>query len=470
MIGAERGLPLPMEGALPPDLEGTLLRAGPRAVTGAGGEGLVGPPRDGAGQDALTGVEETALRGMLHAVELREGQAVSYLCRASPADASVFWHAGSVLALPERGIPARYSRLLEPQDFAGTLTVPIASHVHRDASDGSRVLFGVDDGAPGAGPDGDGAPVLSDAGPVWLRLGEWDAAGALRGALAVELERATWQHDIGVTARHVVFVESPTERLADRGDVAVPFGWVPGAEAWLGIVARDGDAGDVRWARLDPCLVTHVLGAYEQGDDVVLFVCAYAVPEQGQPVDRTVPVVGPAGVALTSIGGGLGTLERWRVRGDRVERTQLDDRAVEYPRIDSVCEATSFRYGYCVELAWDEAGPAEDTAPAAGAVVDAGCHPVGLLKFDLHRDEVTAWRPEEGATCTEAVFVRAGDGHGDDEGWLLTVVQDPDRGASDLYVLDASSLGRRRPEAVIHLPAPLPPRSHGEWVPASRYR
>jgi carotenoid cleavage dioxygenase-like enzyme len=95
---------------------------------------------------------------------------------------------------------------------------------------------------------------------------------------------------------------------------------------------------------------------------------------------------------------------------------------------------------------------------------------VGLLKFDLSRDEVASWGPGPGRTPSEPLFVRAVDGHSDDEGWLLTVVDDANRGASDLYVLDASSLGRGPPEAVIHLPARLPVRSHGEWVPADRYR
>jgi carotenoid cleavage dioxygenase len=116
------------------------------------------------------------------------------------------------------------------------------------------------------------------------------------------------------------------------------------------------------------------------------------------------------------------------------------------------------------------AAPTAGTGTAPGTVVEAPCHPVGLFKFDFGRDEVTAWSPGEGKTCSEPLFVRAADGHGDDEGWLLTLVGDPDRGASDLYVLDASALGRRRPEAVIHLPESLPVRSHGEWVPADRYR
>jgi carotenoid cleavage dioxygenase-like enzyme len=51
------------------------------------------------------------------------------------------------------------------------------------------------------------------------------------------------------------------------------------------------------------------------------------------------------------------------------------------------------------------------------------------------------------------------------------MVYDAPRGASDLYVLDASSFGRR-PQAVIHLPAgaALPFRSHGTWISADRYR
>ena len=94
----------------------------------------------------------------------------------------------------------------------------------------------------------------------------------------------------------------------------------------------------------------------------------------------------------------------------------------------------------------------------------------GLLKFDLRRDEVAGWSPGPEHWPSEPVFVRAVDGHEDDEGWLLTVVDDHNRGASDLYVLDASALGRRSPEAVIHLPERLPFRSHGEWVSADQYR
>ncbi|HXY27197.1 MAG TPA: carotenoid oxygenase family protein [Acidimicrobiales bacterium] len=442
VIGLDQAPVLPMEGALPPDLQGTLLRVGPSAAAGRGSPAPAGPGPEAAAE--TPGAAEEPPPGALHAVELRDGKAVSYLCRESLADAGVFWHAGAVLALPECGLPSRYTRLLEPEPFAGGLTVPVASHVHRVAADGTRVLFAVDDRD-------------AQTQGVVLRVGEWDASGALRTAQQVDLERATWQHDLGVTATSVVVIESPTRRLEGVTDASgpVPFGWSIDAEMRLGVVPRGGDGTAVRWIRLDPCLVTHVLGAVDLGQgDVELVVCRYDVPEQGQPFDRAASVVGPSGIGLSAIGGSLAVLERWRTAGATVQRTQLDERHVEHPRIDARCEGGAFRHGYCVETGW----------------ADHGVEPRGLLKVDVARGEMTPWRPGSGRRPAEPLFVRAADGQGDDEGWILVLVDDPDRGASDLYVLDASELGRRRPEAVVHLPARLPLRSHGEWVPADRYR
>jgi carotenoid cleavage dioxygenase-like enzyme len=150
--------------------------------------------------------------------------------------------------------------------------------------------------------------------------------------------------------------------------------------------------------------------------------------------------------------------------------------------MDQTCEGQAFRFGYAVELmslpglsrsalglgSTSTLGLESETPDSAHG--DVLVQSVGLLKFDLDRDEVASWSPGEGKRASEPIFVRSVDGHSDEEGWLLTVVDNPDRGASDLYVLDASSLGRRSPEAIVHLPERLPFRSHGEWVPADRYR
>jgi carotenoid cleavage dioxygenase-like enzyme len=478
LIGGAGAEALPMEGVLPPELEGTLFRVGP----GGGVDDRAGLPAHGESdvREVATLVEEAepvrtvegarVVAGAVYAVELREGRAVSYLRRETEADAGVLWHAGSLLALPERGIPLQFSRFLEVEAFSGRLSVPISSHLRSIASDGSRVLFTVESGG---GVENEG---------VFLRVGEWDAKGALQTAQSVPLERETWQHDIGVTAEHILFIESPTARLT-TGDGAfepVPFGWIPGSEGWLGVVTRHGDGSDVRWFSLDPCLVTHVLGAWQEGgagqsgdeSPIVMYVCRYDAPEEGQPIDLEASVVGPAGIGLSAVGGSLGVLERWRIAGGRLERVQLDDRFMEYPRLDPLCEASAFRYGYAVEMGGLESGMHNVIAPDAAAEGSSTVGPVGLLKYDMQRGAVAGWRPPEGRRPTEPLFARATDGHGDDEGWLLTLVDDEERGGSDLYVLDASTLGsrRQRPEAVIHLPDRLPLRSHSEWVPAARYR
>ena len=455
--------PLPIDGVLPPDLQGTLVRIGPGLRGGAGGRGAEGDPADGADAGPGDGLGDDPTAGALHAIELRDGTAVSYVTSPSAADANVFWQAGKVLALAEAGLPQQFSRLLEPEEFDGGLRVPIASHVHRDSDTGGRILFGLEQGTEVASP--------------FLRIGEWDASGALTHQMEVQLERATWQHDLGVTARQIAFIESPTEFgefFAEEGSdelsrPAVPYRWTPGAEGWVGVVDRDGDGSDVRWARVDPCLVTHVLHAYDEETDgggggakstVVLYVCRYEVPEKGQPVDLNVPIVGPAGIGMSLIAGGLPVLERWRITGDKIERTQVDERMVEYVTSDPLCEGRPFRYGYGVEMApnWDRS-------------LDREVDHLGLLRFDMAHDEVTAWNPGQYKTASEPLFVRADDGRSDDEGWLLTSVYDATRGASDIYVLDASSFGRK-PQAVIHLPesVALPFRSHGTWVSADRYR
>ncbi len=470
--------PLPIDGVLPPDLQGTLIRIGPGLHGGdpgrLGDADGTGPGEEGRDEGASGADDPWA--GALHAIELRDGAAVSYVTAPSSANANVFWQAGKLLALAESGLPRQFSRLLQSEEFDGGLRVPIASHVHRDAGTGGRILFGVEQGTETASP--------------FLRIGEWDAAGALTHQMEVQLERATWQHDLGVTARHIAFIESPTEFaefFVEEGSEelyrpAVPYRWTPGAEGWVGVLDRDGDGSAVRWVRVDPCLVTHVLHAYDEDDgggaragggggaagggggaaggSVVLYVCRYEVPEKGQPVDLDRPIVDPAGIGMSLIAGGLPVLERWRLTGDKLERTQMDDRLVEYVTSDPLCEGRPFRYGYGVELApnWDRS-------------VDREVDHLGLLRFDVARDEVTAWNPGQYKTASEPLFVRAEDGRSDDEGWLLTIVYDATRRASDLYVLDASSLGRK-PQAIIHLPeeAALPFRSHGTWISADRYR
>ena len=132
-------------------------------------------------------------------------------------------------------------------------------------------------------------------------------------------------------------------------------------------------------------------------------------------------------------------------RAERVERVQLDERYVEYPRMDAVCEGAAFRYGYALETAW-AAIPSTVRRPGGR------CGPAAMAGPRRHRPSASCSSTWPETRSPPGARARAGspvsrsssapvDGHSDDEGWLLTLVDDANRGASDLYVLDASSWG-----------------------------
>ena len=123
----------------------------------------------------------------------------------------------------------------------------------------------------------------------------------------------------------------------------------------------------VRWIRLDPCLVTHVLGAYDEPDGaIVLYVCCYGVPEAGQPVDlvglrRRRARSGALGDRRDA--GRAGALAHCRASGSSGCRSTSATSSIHgwTPH----CEGAAFRYGYALETAWAAVPPAVGV-PAAG--------------------------------------------------------------------------------------------------------
>ena len=188
---------------------------------------------------------------------------------------------------------------------------------------------------------------------------------------------------------------------------------------------------------MDPSYVFHVVNAFDDGDRTVLDVVRY----------DSVFDTGP-GEALSRCNP---SLHRWTVDpgADRVLEERLDDTPVEFPRIDPAVAGRHHRYAYTVRHGDDPMRPSF----------------VGLVKYDLSRDEAVRYDPGEGRMPGEPVFVRAADGTGEDEGWVLSVVYDAARDASDLVILDATSFSGP-PVATVHLPARVPFGFHGSWVPS----
>jgi len=436
-VGVERSIagPLAVDGAIPPELCGLLVRNGPNPAT----------VEDPHHYSWLAG------DGMVHAVELDGGRALGYTNRwirtrklaaslglpppagpdeplPGPANINVIAHGGRILALGETGFPLRLDRRLETlcvEDFEATLVGPMTGHPRVDPDTGALVAFGYDTLGPS------------------LRYFELDAAGTLVHRTEVGGARATMQHDFAVTATRVAFLDLPVLYDADlvRIGSTLPFRWRPDAGARIGILDRFAEGASVRWVPMEPCFAFHVMNAFDDGHDLVIDLCRY---------DRMFDGVG--GVLTCS---GLPALERWRIAESGVIQViRLDDLAVEMPRINEARVGRPYRYGYCVAYAGDGAVPATAT---------------GLVRYDLSSDEALHFTPGGGRSPGEPVFVAAPGADAEDEGWILTVVYDPARALSDLVILDATAFSGP-PVAVVHLPARVPTGFHGSFVPAAAYR
>ena len=197
-----------------------------------------------------------------------------WLSAPSSADANVFWHAGKILALAESGLPQQFSRALEPEEFDGGLTSP-----------SPRTSTGTP--PPGAGSSsGWSPPPRPPPRPAHRRLGRVRRAHPASrsswngppGSTTSGSRPATWSSSSRLPSSPRPSWPGPTARGAGTPRRPVSLDTrCPG----VGVVDREADGSGVRWMRHDPCLVTHVLHAHDEGDAVVLYVCRYEVPERG---------------------------------------------------------------------------------------------------------------------------------------------------------------------------------------------
>ena len=380
--------------------------------------------------------------GMVHGIRLRDGRAEWYRnrwvrsaeiaqalgepVRPGPVHAdmdfasntNVIGHAGRTFAIVEAGArPYELTYELDtvgPTDFGGTLPGAYTAHPKRDPATGELHAVSYYWG--------------------WGNLVQYtvvDTAGAVRKVVDIEVGGPVSVHDMSLTERFAVIYDLPVvfDLDAAMSGAGFPYRWDPDYRARVGLLDRDGGADDVRWFEVEPCYVFHPMNAYDDGDRVVLDVVRH-----GKMFDthRNGPDEGPP------------TLERWTVdiTGDKVVEERLDDRGQEFPRVDERVVGRRHRYGY------------------AGAFLEDH---TALIKHDLDRrtSEVRLLASSGGAS--EAVFVPSSREAAEDDGWVLSVVYDPDRDTSDLLVLNAGDF-TGDPQAIVHLPQRVPFGFHGNWV------
>jgi carotenoid cleavage dioxygenase-like enzyme len=426
---------LAVDGAIPPELDGLLVRNGPNPILDP----------DPATYHWFSG------DGMLHGIELHDGRA-RYRNRwvrtdaavdalgephvdgqpdevtppPSKANTHVFAHAGRIYALVESSLPTVVRTDLSTVgrfDFDGRLRSPMTAHPKIDSTTGEMHFFGAD-----------------FMGPPFLRYHVADATGALVKTVEVDIPAAVLMHDFGITASHVVFLDFPVVFDLERAMVGeMPFLWKPEHGARVGVMSRAGDRDDTRWTDVEPCYVFHAMNAYDDADgNIVIDVVRY--PDMFK-VEQT----GPGSSSGT-------TLERWTIdaAAGKVARERLDDTSQEFPRIDDRLAGKPHRYGYATDTHIGEHWSGHG----------------GVRRHDLVAGTTERHDFGPGTMAGEPVFVPASPNAAEDEGWVLSVVYDRSRDSSDLAILDASDF-TADPVARVQLRRRVPFGFHGSWVPGA---
>jgi all-trans-8'-apo-beta-carotenal 15,15'-oxygenase len=86
-----------------------------------------------------------------------------------------------------------------------------------------------------------------------------------------------------------------------------------------------------------------------------------------------------------------------------------------------------------------------------------------IKKLDLTSGERRIWSAAPRGFVSEPVMVPRPGSRSEDDGWVLCLVWNGARSASDLVILDAASMAEL---AVLELPLAVPHGLHGSWVGA----
>jgi all-trans-8'-apo-beta-carotenal 15,15'-oxygenase len=456
-------------GAIPTDLRGTLYRNGPGRLERGGqwvhhpfdGDGLVTAVRFGAGGGSVSNrfvrtegwlAEEKAgkalYRGVFgtqkpggllaNAFDMRlKNIANTHVVRLGD-QLLALWEASSPHALDPDTLETLGLSLL-----GGALKPGEAFSAHPRFDPGHHgsermVTFGVKSGprstirlmefASGAGPAG-------------------EAPGTLLSERSDTFNGFAFLHDFALTPNWAVFLQNaiafnPLPFALGLKGAAQCLASKPGAHGQFWLIPRDSGAFAGQPPRILPApegFVFHHLNAWEEGETVVVESIFY----------DDFPSIGP--------GQDFRAVDFDQIPEGRLKRCTLD--------LVSGAVGSEPLSARCCEFAMvnpRQVGLRARQAWMAVAERETGNDPLqAIQKLDLESGESRVWSAAPRGFVSEPLMVPRPGATADDDGWVLTVVWNGARCASDLVILDAASMEE---VAVVELPLALPHGLHGSFV------
>jgi carotenoid cleavage dioxygenase-like enzyme len=436
---------LPLAGALPPWLAGSLLRTGPaRFEVGAqsmrhwfdglamlhrftiddgrvsyGNRYLEGRAYRAARETGRIGYREFATdpcRSLFKRVQtmFAPGRAIS-----DNANVNVAKLGERFIAMTETPLPVQFdARTLSaaqapPYRAPGELTT---AHPHLDRTTGGMVNY-----AAKLGPRSS-----------YRFFGVDPAAAKPRLLASVPVREPAYMHSFGLTERWIVlaefpFVVNPLSLALSGRPYIENYRWKPERGTRFTLIDRtSGKAGPTLTG--EPCFSFHHVNAFERDGEVLVDLCAY--PDPGIVEDLYLERL-RSGAPVRGA-----TLTRFRLQPgeERVERSTLAEGNLELPRI-AYGSHNERPYRYVWGNSTGDGGWLEQIA-----------------KVDTESGHTLSWS-EPGCYPGEPVFVAEPGGADEDAGALLSVVLDARSERSFLLVLDAADLGElARAEVPHHIP------------------
>ena len=434
---------LPLQGALPPWLSGSLLRTGPAKFEVGGHsyrhwfDGLTMLHRFSFG-DGEVSYGNRFLRGRTWS-KARETGRIPYPEFATDPCRSVFKRVQTLFA-PQFGDNANINVVRLGERFLSMTEAPISVQFDPQTLEVAGVPFMPPGTVTTAHPHMDRATkgMLNYAAKLGPR-NEYRFFHLAPDATEPEVlaripvKRPGYVHSFGLTERFIVFAEFPwvvnPVNLALSGrPYAENFRWEPERGTRFFLVDRvTGEAS--RPIVTDPFFAFHHLNAYDEPDGTVV-ADIQVYEDAGLVEDLYLDRLRKGDPVRT------GELRRFRIdpSARRIEHERLVDGSFELGRINyGRCNERPYRYAWGL------------SAAPGGWLAE-------IVKADLAEQRTTTWQ-EAGSWPGEPVFVAEPGAPGEDDGVVLSVVLDSERETSYLLVLDARDLSElARAEVPHHIP------------------